>query len=148
MILIRHPVWLVALLLVTTACSPPPADEQQILDRLEEMTEALAARDARGALAPLAEDFSGETWNLDQRGMRLILQRELRASDRLSARLFDIDVELHGNERASATFQAVLTGGSGLLPERGRWFQVQTGWRRDDGDWMIISASWEDVIGR
>ena len=82
-----------ALLLLIVACAPPPPDEQQILDRLDEMTEALAERNARAALAPLAEDFSGETWNLDQRGIRLILQRELRASDRLRARLFDIDVE-------------------------------------------------------
>ncbi len=133
---------------LTAACSPPPPDEQQILDRLDQMTTALAERNARATLAPLAEDFSGETWNLDQRAIRLLLQRELRSHERLRARLFDIDVELHGDDRASATFQLVLTGGSGMLPERGRWFQVQTGWRRDDGEWMLISAAWEDVIGR
>jgi hypothetical protein len=40
----------------------------------------------------------------------------------------------------------VLTGGSGLVPERGRWYKARTGWRRDGSDWMLISVSWENAI--
>jgi hypothetical protein len=111
------------------------------------MTSALADRDARAVMAPLADDFYGETWELDNRALRLLLQREIRARDQLGARLFDIDIEILSEDRARATFQALLTGGSGFLPSEGRWFRVETGWRRD-GDWELISASWDDVIGR
>ncbi|MBB6086280.1 hypothetical protein [Wenzhouxiangella marina] len=144
---LRHGGWL-AIVLLLSACAPPPPSEERIRARLGEMTEALAEGDVRAVLAPLAEDFNGETWNLDQRALRLLLQREMRAHERVRARLIDIDVELHGGERATASFQAVLTGGSGLLPDEGRWIQVETGWRLDDDDWWLISASWEDVIGR
>lgn len=129
------------------ACSDPLSDEAQIRQRLDSMVDGLAERNARAVMAPLADDFSADTWNLDPRGVRLLLEREMRAHERLRARVHDFSVELHGQDRATAEFRVILTGGSGLIPERGRWYRVNTGWRRDGSDWMIISASWEDVVG-
>ncbi|MCC5864906.1 MAG: hypothetical protein JJU31_07315 [Wenzhouxiangella sp.] len=129
------------------ACSDPLSDEAQIRQRLDSMVDGLAERNARAVMAPLAEDFSADTWNLDPRGARLLLEREMRAHERLRARVHDFSVELHGQDRATAEFRIILTGGSGLIPERGRWYRVNTGWRRDGSDWMMISASWEDVVG-
>ncbi len=133
--------------LVLVACGPRLPDEELIRQQLTSMTDALEAREPAAVLEPLAEDFVGETWDLDRRAIRLILRREMLAHDRLRARLFDIEVDLHSAERASVRFQVLLTGGSGLVPREGRWFQVETGWRRQ-GDWQLISARWEDVIGR
>jgi hypothetical protein len=137
---------LVAFLL--SGCGAPPPDEEQIRARIDGMVEALAERNGRRVLAPLAEDFTAETWDMDRRGMRLLLEREMRAHQRLAARVYDLSVEIHEGSRASAEFQVILTGGSGLIPQRGRWYKVRTGWRLDGSDWMLISASWEDVIGR
>ncbi len=141
-------VLLALLALVLTGCAPPAPDEEQIRQRLDDMAEGLADRNVRAVMAPLADDFSAETWNLDPRGVRLLLQREMRAHERLRARIRDFSVELHGEDRASAEFQVIVTGGSGLIPERGRWYRVSTGWRREGSDWMLISASWEDVVGQ
>jgi len=135
-------------LISITGCAPPPPDEAQIRQRMDDMTTALAERNIRAVVEPLAEDFSGETWNLDRRSLRLLLLRESRAHDQLRARLFDVDIELLSSERAVANFQVVLTGGSGLVPSEGRWFQVESGWRQTDDDWQLISARWENVIGR
>jgi hypothetical protein len=55
---------------------------------------------------------------------------------------------MQGEDRATATMHAVTTGGSGLIPETGGWYRVTTGWRLDDGEWMLISASWETIAGR
>lgn len=134
-------------LVLLTACSRPPAEEQ-ILATLTGMSEALAAGDISTFLDPIAEDFAGDTWQLDRRGARLLLMREMRAHDRLRARLVDVRIEFPAADRATASFQAVLTGGSGLLPEDGGWYRVQTGWRLDGGDWKLISARWDRVIGR
>jgi ketosteroid isomerase-like protein len=139
---------LVGLLLLLVGCGPGTPDEEQIRAELRNMAEALAESDVRGVLAPLADDFSGVTWDLDQRAARLLLQRELRAREQLRARIFDIDVEMRGESRAVAEFQVVLTGGSGLIPETGRWYRVQSGWRRDGNDWKMVSAEWEPVAGR
>ncbi|MFU8833063.1 MAG: hypothetical protein ACNA7J_13055 [Wenzhouxiangella sp.] len=142
--------WILAgvMLVLLTACVSPAPDEEQIRQRLDDMATALAERNARAVMAPLADDFSAETWDLDQRGIRLVLQRELRAHQRLRARIFDLSVEMHDHDRASAQFHVVLTGGSGLLPEQGRWYRARTGWRRDGPDWMLIALSWEDAIAR
>jgi hypothetical protein len=134
-------------LLLLTACSRPPA-ETQIHATLSDMAEAVEEADVSAFLAPIAEDFAGDTWQLDRRGARLLLMREMRAHERLRARLVDIQIEFPTADRATASFQAVLTGGSGLLPEDGGWYRVETGWRLDGGDWKLISAGWERVIGR
>ena len=112
------------------------------------MTTAIADGEPGAFLEPIADDFAGDTWQLDRRGARLLLLREMRAHERLRARLVDVQVELASEDRATASFQAVLTGGSGLLPQDGGWYRVQTGWRQANGDWKLINASWERVIGR
>jgi hypothetical protein len=140
-------VGIVLLLLALTACSRPPAEEQ-IRNTLDEMSEAIAQGDVSAFLDPVAEDFAGDTWQLDKRGARLLLMREMRAHEQLRARLIDIQIELASADRATATFQAVLTGGTGLLPDDGGWYRVETGWRLDGADWTLINAQWERVIGR
>lgn len=136
-----------AIALLMLGCAPAPPDEERIRSVLEGMTRALEEREASSVLEPLSEDFVGETWDLDVRALRMILRREMLAHERLRARLFDIEVDLLSADRARVSFQVLLTGGSGLVPSEGRWFQVETGWRQDD-DWRLISARWEDVIGR
>lgn len=140
-------VFVVALVVLLAACNRPD-DEARVRQHLETMSAALAEADRRAFMGPLAEDFTAETWNLDRAGVRLLLAREFRRHDRIRARLFDIDVDLFDDGRATATFQVVLTSGSGLLPEQGSWYRVTTGWRRGTADWELISARWERVAGR
>ena len=41
-------------------------------------------------------------------------------------------------------FTAALTGGSGsLLPDSAQVYDVETGWRFDDGNWRMTSATWQ-----
>lgn len=139
---------LLAVLLVLLAGCARPDDETAIRQHLNAMSAALADGHRRAFMAPLAEDFSAETWDLDRAGVQLLLVREFRQHDRIRARLFDIHVEVFDDGRATASFQAVLTGGSGLLPEQGSWYRVTTGWRRSDSDWELIQARWERLAGR
>jgi hypothetical protein len=45
---------------------------------------------------------------------------------------------------ATVRFEAALTGGSGnVLPDAARLYGVETGWRLDDGEWRLTSASWK-----
>ena len=139
---------LAVVLLITLAACARPDDETRIRQHLDAMSTALADGHRRAFMAPLAEDFAAETWDLDRAGVQLLLVREFRQHQRIRARVFDIDVELFEDDRATASFQAVLTGGSGLLPEQGSWYRVSTGWRRSDTDWELIQARWERVAGR
>jgi hypothetical protein len=139
---------LLAVLLLLVACGEPPPPEQRIRDRIGSMQAALEAGSASDFLDPMAEDFDAATRSLDRRAAGFLLRRELLAHQRLKARLVDIDVELQGSDRATASFDAFTSGGTGLIPDTGGWYRVTTGWRLDDDDWMLISARWEAVVGR
>ena len=61
----------------------------------------------------------------------------------VGARLGPVAVDLHGEDAATARFDAVATGGSGgLLPDNGQVYRVETGWRRVGGEWKLVNASW------
>ncbi|NBB93295.1 MAG: nuclear transport factor 2 family protein [Gammaproteobacteria bacterium] len=134
--------------LMLAACGPGAPDEEQIRQRISDMQAALSEGQVGDFMEPVAEDFTAATRSLDRRAARFLLRREMLAHEQLSARLFDIEVELSGEDRATATLHAVVSGGSGLIPDTGGWYRLTTGWRRDDGDWMLISARWETVAGR
>lgn len=44
-----------------------------------------------------------------------------------------------------AHFRILVTGGAGLLPESGQLYEVETGWIRDGGDWLLDKAEWQPV---
>jgi len=111
------------------------------------MAAGLVDRQAGAVLAPLADDFTGRRGRLDRRTARLLLMREFSAHERLRARLHGVEVDLGPSDRATADFRVLLTGGSGMIPSSGRWYEVTTGWRLDDGEWRLISASWDNVVG-
>jgi ketosteroid isomerase-like protein len=136
-----------ATLFAIGACGSPPPDEQRIRERLKAMADALAERDTGAVLAPLADDFIGRSGRFDRRAARLLLMREFNAYERLRARLHGLTIEPQGADRATANFRVILTGGSGLIPSSGRWYEVTTGWRREGSDWLLISASWDSVVG-
>ncbi|MFC4727616.1 nuclear transport factor 2 family protein [Coralloluteibacterium thermophilus] len=130
------------MLLATLAgCAGDPT-EAALRARLEAMRAAIEARDAGALLAPVAEDFAGRD-GMDRRGLgRLARLHFLRHGD-IGTTVGPVRVEVQGT-RATARFEAAVTGGSGrLLPDTARLYAVTTGWRFEDGDWMLISADWE-----
>src|SRR5690606_41533634 len=52
-----------------------------------------------------------------------------------------------GEGHAVVRFTALLRGGSGgLLPDAARVYQVETGWRLEQGRWWLASARWTPVV--
>ncbi len=140
---------LAALLLLglSTGCRAPATDEERILQRIETMTEAIEQGEVGAFMRPVAEDFIAVRGAMDRNALRALALRERLARDSIRLRRVNTAISLIGQGRAIATFNALATGGSGVLPDEGRFWRVETGWRRDDGDWMLISASWEPVTG-
>ena len=129
------------------ACADDQPAEERIRARIESMQTSLSEGRARAFMAPIAKDFTATTRNLDRRAAGLLLRREMMAHKRLKARLAKLEIKLQGRDRATATMHAVLTGGSGLIPDTGGWYRLETGWRLDESEWMLISARWERVAG-
>lgn len=135
------------LLMVCGGCRRTPA-EQAIGEAIAAMQQAGEAHDVGGIIAPVADDFIGtgddEAGPLDRKGLqRYLTFMQMRERGAIHAHIGPIKVELHGTDRATATFTAIFTGGAGLLPDDGQIEHVRTGWRHDGGDWKLISAEWK-----
>jgi len=132
-----------ALLAMAAGCARQ-APEAALRATIGQMQAAAESRDA-GALADaVSEEFVGpDGMDRDQfrRTMALVWLRDKQ----VGVQLGPLDVEL-GGDRAKVEFTAGTTGGAGWLPERGQLHQVKTGWRLEDGDWKLISASWSPLL--
>lgn len=131
------------LALALAGCGTELDDEAAIIQTIDAMTEAIEQGDVSAFMAPVAEDFVAINGRLDRRALGLLVRRERLARDAIRIRRADAEIEFFGESRATATFRALATGGSGLLPDEGRFWRIETGWRRDGGDWKLVSAEWE-----
>jgi ketosteroid isomerase-like protein len=134
-------VWFaLALCLTLVGCSRVPA-EQRLRTAIAELQEAIEARAPARAVEHLAEDFVG-SGNLDRDGARNLLRLMAIRHQQLGLTLGPMQLQLIG-DRATVTFTAVATGGSGaLIPQSARVWNVETAWRDEDGSWRLISAEW------
>ena len=132
----------IGLLLVVSACSRSDP-EQAVRAQVEALQQAIDARDAGAVEDLLAEDFIGNE-GMHRRGAKQLAAAVFLRHREIGARLGPVTVEPRGEREAIARFSVLATGGSGgLLPEQGQVYQVQTGWRLQDGDWKLLNASWK-----
>ncbi|HTL13540.1 MAG TPA: nuclear transport factor 2 family protein [Thermomonas sp.] len=123
------------------ACARPTAEEA-VRAQVAALQDAIDARDAGAVQALLADDFVGNE-GLDRRGARRLAAGVFLRFRDVRARIGPVQVEARGPDEAIARFTVLATGGSGgLLPEQGQLYRVDTGWRRVDGEWRLLSASW------
>lgn len=134
---------LVALLL--TGCSDNLSVEKQIIATLESMEEAAEQGEHFDFMEHVADSFAGQQGSMDRRAFHRFMIFQINQNRRLFAQFFPIHVQDSGNDRASAHFRLLVTGGGGLLPERGQFFAVKTQWQLEGGDWLLIKADWEPV---
>ncbi|HEX5755951.1 MAG TPA: nuclear transport factor 2 family protein [Arenimonas sp.] len=131
---------LVGLWLALSACSREPP-EQRLRASIAAMQAAAESRSGDGVLEHVADDFIGPR-GMDRDGLRRYVAVAMLGNQRVGVTLGPLEVEMQG-ERARVRFTAAATGGQSWLPERGRVYQVDTGWRMAGGEWRLVSAEWE-----
>lgn len=133
------------LLLSLLGCGKVPPVAEQIRATIAEM-ETLAEEGQRGAfMEKVADQFSGQGGTLSREEFRNYLLLQWNRNQRIYAQLFTIEVQNQGPAHASAQFRALLTGGRGLIPERGQLYSITTTWVAQDDEWLLSSATWEPV---
>jgi len=108
------------------------------------MEQAAAKKDAGEFFDFFAEDFSG-TDGLDRESFRRYVQLIWLQNKDIGIQTGPLDVKIM-QDRATVSFTLALSGGQGLLPDRGQIYQVQTGWRQEGDEWQLISASWKPTL--
>ena len=139
---IRHGLWIALALLA--GCAKAPA-EQRLRERIAAMQDAIAAREVSGFMEGVAGDFIG-SGGIDRAALHNLVRLQVMRNASVGATLGPIEVEMQG-DRAKVEFDVVLTGGSGgLLPERAQAYAIESGWREDDGEWVVFAAEWEPKL--
>jgi hypothetical protein len=133
------------------SCSEPLTVEQQVIVAIRQMEEKVENGERRAFMNFVAEDFDGQYGQFDHQRLNAFMIVQLRRHERAQAQIFPILVT-SGEEQSSdgrtavATFRALITGGPGWVPDRGRLLEFTTGWRETGGEWLLVSAHWKDVM--
>lgn len=126
-------------LLLLGACSKTP-DEQLIRSAIDEMESAVQQHQTKPVLKHLAQDFVGPE-GMTVRHVRQLMAAHYLGNRNINVVLAGMRIQIMDND-ASVIFNAAVTGGAGMLPERLQYYDVKTTWRKLDGDWRIIRADW------
>ncbi len=128
-----------------SACSPPLTVSQQVIAAIREMETRMENGERRRFMSHVAEDFYGQNEQLNRQQLSGYIFYQLNRHQRLHAQLFPISVNETGEATASAKFRALITGGPGWIPDQGQFYDFETLWRYQDGEWKLTSADWNPV---
>ena len=131
------------LLALLCACSPDDTPEEQIAAAIGEMEERAESGDRRGFMQMVHREFQGQGGGMTRDEFRRFMIFQMSQHRRLRAQLFPIEVRMPNAEEGVAEFNALITGGSGWLPEEGRLFRIETVWRDEGGDWLLVRIALE-----
>ena len=133
--------WLGPMLALLLSACARETPEARLRATVAALQQAIAERDAGGVRAALAEDFIGPD-GLDRAGAVRLAQAMFLRYRTLGVHAGPLEVRMLP-EHATVRFQAALTGGDGgVLPETARLYDVETGWRLEDGEWRLVSVAW------
>jgi hypothetical protein len=139
---LRAAPWLAPALLVLAllGCSRTPPEER-LRAAMSDLQASIEQRDAKGLESHLAEDFVGPD-GLDREGARRMAQVLFLRHRDVGVRTGPEEVTLHAGH-ATVRFSAALTGGAGgLLPDSAQLYDVESGWREEEGAWRLTSVRW------
>ena len=109
------------------------------------MEEALEAGESRRFVSYIVEDFQGNDGINNRRNARAFVARQLVSQQKVRAQLGPVRVVINENNPfyAKADFEAVVVGGPRMVPDSGAVYSLETNWRKQDGNWMLVKAHWE-----
>jgi hypothetical protein len=119
--------------------------EERLKATIAQMEASGEAHEVSKVMDHVAEDFVGPG-GMDRKQLHGFLTVASRRNTQLGVTIGPVAVAL-GGHRATAKFTLGATGGSGgLLPDRAQVYEMTTGWKLVDGEWMLISADWKGQL--
>lgn len=138
--------WLfVALAVSLLAACAREAPEAALRGRVASLVAAIDRREPAALQQHLAPDFIGNG-GLDRDGARRLAAGLVLRHRKTGVSIGPLQVEL-AQDHATVRTTALLRGGSGgMLPDSAQAYEVQSGWRLEDGEWMLASLRWQPML--
>lgn len=132
-------VLLVFCLLVIAGCGREDT-EIALRRQAQGAIEALAEHDHGAFMDIVADDFAGPE-GMDRQGVSQMARLYFLRFRQIRLLAGPLSVEM-ADQRARVSFSLVLAGGDGLLPDQAQAYQVDSAWRLDGDDWLMIALEW------
>ena len=128
------------LLMALLGCRHTP-DEMQVREAMASMAQGAETGSTSDVIRPLTDDFDGNAGELDRKTLANMMRLTALRGDHIGVTSGPIAIEHHG-DRMVATLTVTLTSGGRVLPDNLGLYQVESGWRKDDGQWRCYTARW------
>ena len=140
----RLTTFLLFLALAATACTRT-SDEDQIKQNLDQAIEAVKARQPKKVVEHLTKDFVGQE-QMSTEDVRRFMIAQFFRNQKINIVTTGLNITVDSAQQAHASFRVVVTGGMDWIPDRLDYYQVETDWVKQDGDWLIRAAKWKPVL--
>lgn len=124
------------------ACAPPPDDETQIRGQLDILLQAARDRQVEPLMAILADDFSGKGREpVNRQAVRQFLAYHFLRNPNVHVLASNLNLDILP-PTAKVSLEVAVAGGSGVMPERGQIYHLQTEWQKRSEGWRLTRAEW------
>jgi hypothetical protein len=140
---------LVLTMLFSPACKKPVSEEDRVKAVINETVELAKAKDIKGILEHVSKDYKDPEGN-DRNALKGILFVYFQEYEKVGLFVRDIQVTVTGDQ-AEAEVKTILTGGEDpetigdVVPSSAGGYLINIKFVREDGEWMVIRATWTDI---
>lgn len=127
-----------------SGCRHTP-DEEQVRQAIASVAHAAETGDTSDVIKPLSDDFDGNAGDLDKRALANMMRLVVLRGGHIGVTTGPVSIE-HRGDRMVATLTATLTSGGRVLPDQLGVYQIESAWRKDDGQWRCYSANWKQPM--
>jgi len=133
-----------ALAVALSGCRRMP-DEQRVRQAIDAAAQGAGQVDASALTGVLTDDFDGNGGSMGRKDLGNLLRLAKLRGETVHVVMGPVGVEPRG-DRYVARFTVTLSSGGRLFPSEIGVFNVETGWRKDGGDWRCYTASWSQPL--
>jgi hypothetical protein len=133
------------LLMVALAGCRHTPDEERVRNAVAATVEGAEAGKASDTVEALTDDFDGNAGQLDKRSLANLVRLYAVRGQSIRVLVGPTTIEPRG-DRIVATFTVTLAAGVGVLPDNAGAYQVETGWRKESGEWRCFTATWKKAL--
>ena len=140
---------LIVTLLLSPACKKPVSEEDRIKTMINETAKLAEAKDIKGVLEHISEDYKDPEGN-DHNAVKGLLFVYFQQYEKVGLFVRDIQVTVEGDE-AEAQVKVILTGGEDpetigdVVPASAGGYLLDLKLLNEGGEWMVVRGTWTDI---
>ncbi len=137
------------LLVFMFGCGGDVTEEDRVRAVIDKVAEAAEARDVKAFMKNISKDYRDD-FGHDYNGIKSILFYQFMWAEKVSVFVRSTDVEVDGAVAIAETNVVLIMGKvvenlADIIPEDAAGYRFNLVFNKEDGDWKVRSAAWEDV---